>query len=122
MPTSAIVSVETKVSGLPEGGSDQNRYSLRLSSAVSVSYETTIGTGISSATTLSNPVGSRVMLLQPFSSNTNPYRLAMSTAEVGLPLSSQDISLFSMPDSTAASTFYLWTTSTRAFGLRARFL
>lgn len=123
MASTSLVTIETVVSGLPEGGSARSRYTVTNSTATRVAFETTVNIGIASATTVSNPVNARTMILIPPSSNASPYRISQSTAEVGLPLSSRGFGVFSIPPSTTPSTFFLYTTSTRAIsGLRAIFL
>lgn len=115
MATTSKVIIETVVKGLPEGGSARSRYEQSNSSGVRVAIETTFGTGISSATTFSTPANARFMTIVMPTTNTNPWRLAMSTAEVGLALSSRGANVYCLStESTAGSTFYGYTTSTRA--------
>lgn len=117
------VIIETLVTELPEGGSARSRHELVNSTGVSVAAETTFNTGVSSAASFSNPVNARVLLLFPPTTNTSPYRVSQSTAEVGLPFSSQGPAVLSISPSTVASTYYGWTTSTRAIsGMRVLYL
>ena len=123
MPSTSKVTIETVVTGLPEGGSARSAYSFVNSTATRVALETTVNTGISSATTVSNPVDARTMILIPPSTNKSPYRISQSTAEVGIPLSSQGFYVGSIPPSTTPSTYFLYTTGATAIvGLRVIFL
>lgn len=122
MASTSKVIVETVVSGTPEMGSARSRFETVNSTGTRVALETTIATGISSATTLSNPVDARTLILIPLTTNTSPYRVSGSTSEVGVPLSSQGAAVFSVSPSTTPSTWYLYTTGERAFQARVLFL
>lgn len=114
MPSTSKVIIETLVKGLPEGGSARSRFEQTNTTGSRVTVETTFGTGISSATTFTSPVNARFLTIVLPTSNTNPWRLAATTAEVGLAMSSHGASVFCLPESTAGTEFVAYTSSTRA--------
>lgn len=114
MATTSKVIVRTIIKGTLEGGSAQSEYTQVNTTGTRVSVETTFGAGVASATTFSSPANARFMTIVLPTTNENSWRLTASTAEVGMALSSQGINVFALPDSTVGSTFYGYTTSTRA--------
>lgn len=123
MSSTSLVTIKQQVKGLPEGGSVTAEKVLRNSTGVRISLDTTIGTGISSATTVAAPVNARFMVITPYSTNTSPIYLSGSTSETGIPLSSVDQSVLSIyTTSTGGTTFYLYVQTTRSPQCRVQFL
>lgn len=121
MSTTSKVIVRTVIKGTQEGGSAQAEYVMVNSTGCRVTIETTFGSGLSSATTFSTPTNAKFMTIIPPTSNAEPWRLAASTVEVGLAMSSQGASVFAL-STASATTFYGYTTSTRAIsGVRVIF-
>ena len=109
------------IRGLPEGGSANiGPYKMTNSTGSRVTIETTFGAGIANATTWSAPTNAKYMLIIMPTTNTNAWRLAGTTAEAGIAMSSRDPTLISI--STLMTTYYGYTSSTRAIsGVRIIF-
>lgn len=108
------VTIETVVTNLPEGGSARSHFEQTNTTGVRVAVETTFGSGVSSATSWTTPPNARHMTIVLPTTNTNPWRLTASTAEVGVALSSHGASVYALPESTSGTQFFAYTTSTRA--------
>lgn len=114
MPTTSKVVIKTIVKGTDLGGSLQGEHTMVNTTGCRVTVETTFGSGVSSATSFRSPPNARWMTVTMPSSNTNAWRLTADTAEVGLGLSSHGTNVYSLPESTAGTQFFGYTTSTRA--------
>lgn len=114
MATTSKVTIKTVVKGTLEGVSAQGEYVMVNTTGCRVIVETTFGAGVANATTFASPPTARFMQVTMPTSNTNPWRLTGSTAEVGLALSSQGTLVYALDESTAGTTFYGYTSSTRA--------
>lgn len=120
--TTSIVELLGSVTGMLEGGSVKFRSVVRNSTGVRETRELTIGSGISNATTIANPVDAKMMVIAVGDTNTAAYRISGTTSEVGIPCSSAGFIAVSIPPSTAANTYHVYTTSTRAItGARLMF-
>lgn len=105
------ITIQGKITGRDEGASRTFLLKLTNSSGIGVSVETTATTGLTVATALAPPSTKALFLLvSPPSSNESPLRFSGSTAEVGIPLSSSDPSVFSIKQ----TTYYLYTTAASA--------
>jgi hypothetical protein len=120
VPSTSIVTFTWEVKGRPEGGSDQGRVTQRNSTGVDNEYETSAGVGIANAAPLVLSTNTRYTLIKPPSTCHAPLRLAGSTAESGIPLSSQGASVVCLvPSGTTTGSAYLYTTATTAIqGIR----
>ena len=114
MPTTSKVVIDTLVTGSVEGGSANSHSVMKNSTGCRTAIETTFGVGVANATTFVSPPTAKFLTIIPPSSNASGWRLANSTAEVGLPMSSQGASLLSIVESTAGTTWFAYSTSTRA--------
>lgn len=121
--TTSILEIVGKVTGLVEGGSATFRKKMTNSTGVREAREITVGAGIANATTISNPINARAMVLVVGSdTNASPWRISGSTSEVGVPLSSRGFAVFTIPPSTVASTYYVYSGTTREItGVRVLF-
>jgi hypothetical protein len=115
MASTASISILSTVTGLPEGGTDSLSIAASNSSAANTITYVQVTTAQGTATTFSMLSSAKFVLLIPPSTNTFPYRLTGSTAEVGLPLSSVDPAFLSLPGGTS---FNVYTTAGTTFQLR----
>lgn len=105
-----------------EGGSVQNRTVMVNTTGSRVVAETTFGTGISSATSFRSPPNAKFLTIVMPSTNTNPWRMSATTAEVGLAMSSQGATVLTLPESSNGTEIFGYTSSTRAIsGVRLVF-
>lgn len=112
MPTTSQVTVKTEVTGT--GGHSVVTHTQKNTTGVRYAIETTFGAGVANATTFSSPPNAKFMTIILPTSNESGWRLSISTAEVGLPMASQGASNLCLQDTTAGTTFYAYSTSTRA--------
>lgn len=108
------MSILSTISGASEGGNDLINLAISNTSAVYTIQQTTLTTnGITGAVTFAIPAGVRQVLLVPPSTNNLPWRMAPSTGDTGMYMTSQgDPTLLSV--STVGSTVVLFTTATTA--------
>lgn len=114
------ITIQGKITGRDEGASRTFLLKLTNTSGIGVSQETTATTSLAGAVALSPPsTKAMFLLLSPPSSNASPLRLTGSLAEVGIPLSSSDPSVFSITQ----TTYYLYTTMSNAVqGIRVNWM
>lgn len=107
MASTAAFEIKGTVTGLPQG-SESVSITITNSTSVGVTEITTLSSAAASANTFTPPTHSRLMLIQPPSTNTDAIHLAGSTSEtVGAVLSSTGASLLTI---TTGTTYYLYST------------
>lgn len=120
MASTSIVTLSWEIRGRPEGGSDQGKYTQRNSTGVDDAIETTATTLATAGASLVPPSNTKFMALIMPSTNKVPVRLSGSTAEAGIPLSSQGGSVVCV---TTGTTYFVYTTSSTAVtGIRVLWL
>lgn len=109
------MSILSTITGGFEGGTDLINLAINNTSAVYTISQGNLGTnGIAGGTTFTLPVGARQVLIVPPTTNTSPMRVANSTTDTGLAISSSDPTLISV--TTVLSTVFIWSTSTAIAG------
>lgn len=111
----AEITISSTVSGLPEGGGDYGSYNLTNTSAAV--FQTLLGvtTVLANAAGVSLPSSGKFLLFIPPSTNTFAWRLAQSTLDTGILMSSQGPAFLGLPGNTSV---YIYTTQGTTFVMR----
>lgn len=112
MATTASHTFTSTIDGASEGGKDLINLTFSNSSAPYTISMTTIATAGGAGQTFVIPAGAQTVFIVPPSTNDLPFRLATSTSDTGIMMSSQRPSVLQV--TTAGSTICLFSTGTTA--------
>lgn len=93
MGATAAITISATASGLPEGGLDQVSYQMTNTSAAATRSIMSLTTAVGTATPVIVPTSGQFIFAFPASTNTNSYFVTASTAESGIPVSSNGVVL-----------------------------
>lgn len=115
MASTASLKLSGTITGLPEGGEDQLSLTMTNTSCANTVTFYPVTTAVGTCTALVTPSSARFLIAIPPSTNTFPFRITGSTAEVGLAASSNNAAFVSCP---GLSSVYFYTTAGTTFTLR----
>lgn len=115
MGATAGVTLSATVSGLPEGGLELLSVSLCNTSAAFQARITELATSLTAPTTFVTPSSAQMFLAMAYATNQYPWRVTVSSAEAGIPVSSNGVFFCRSAGNT---TYLLYTTAGTTFQIR----